>query len=108
MEPLRSKPAEVSEATQPPETVEPSEAYSEDGVDVSLIRWMLGLRPKERLEAAQDMIDTVWMLREASEASRRTTISAAAPISTGGARSKALLVTEQAAANTMRRRWPTA
>ncbi len=68
MDPLRSDPAEASEATESPETIEPSEAYSEDGVDVSLIRWMLGLSPKERLEAAQDMIDTVWMLREASEA----------------------------------------
>ncbi len=68
MESLRSKPAKAFEATEPPETIEPSEAYSEDGVDVSLIRWMLGLNPKERLEAAQDMIDTVWMLREGSEA----------------------------------------
>ncbi len=49
------------------EEVESSEAYSEDGVDVSLIHWMLELSPKERLEAAQDMIDTVWMLREAAE-----------------------------------------
>ncbi len=48
--------------------IEPPEAYSEAGVDVSLIHWMLGLSPMERLEAAQDMIDTVWMLREASEA----------------------------------------
>ena len=51
-----------------PEAIEPSEAYSEDGVDVSLIHWMLGLSPKERLDAAQDMIDTVWMLRESAEA----------------------------------------
>ena len=63
METSRSRPA--SEAS---EAIEPPEAYSEDGVDVSLIRWMLELDPKERLEAAQDMIDTVWMLREAAEA----------------------------------------
>lgn len=50
------------------ETVDPAEAFSDDGVDISLIRWMLGLSPLERLEAAQDMIDTVWMLREAAEA----------------------------------------
>ena len=50
-----------------PESVEPSGAYSEDGVDISLIHWMLELSPLERLEAAQDMIDTVWMLREAAE-----------------------------------------
>ncbi len=63
METPRSRPpAEASELTEPPE------AYSEDGVDVTLIHWMLELSPKERLEAAQDMIDTVWMLREAAEA----------------------------------------
>lgn len=55
--------AEASEAIEPPD------AYSEDGVDVSLIHWMLELSPLERLEAAQDMIDTVWMLREAGETS---------------------------------------
>ena len=49
------------------DTIEPSDAYSEDGVDVSLIHWMLSLTPTERLAAAQDMIDTVWMLREGSE-----------------------------------------
>ena len=63
METRQSRPpAEASEAVEPPE------AYSEGGVDVSLIHWMLELSPKERLEAAQDMIDTVWMLREATEA----------------------------------------
>ncbi len=63
METSRTQPfAEASKAIEPPE------AYSEDGVDVSLIHWMLGLSPMERLEAAQDMIDTVWMLREATEA----------------------------------------
>ena len=70
METPPSRPsAEASEAIEPPEAqaVEPPEAYSEDGVDVSLIHWMLSLSPRERLEAAQDMIDTVWMLREASE-----------------------------------------
>lgn len=34
-----------------------------DGVDVSLIQWMLGLTPTERLQAAQDMVNTIWMLR---------------------------------------------
>ena len=50
------------------DATEPAKAYSEDGVDVSLIHWMLELSPLERLEAAQDMIDTVWMLREGAEA----------------------------------------
>jgi len=61
MEILRSQPSATSEE------IEPSDAYSEEGIDVSLIRWMLGLSPKERLDAAQDMIDTVWMLRESAE-----------------------------------------
>ena len=56
------------EMAKSPATIEPAGAYSEDGVDISLIRWMLRLSPKERLDAAQDMIDTVWMLREATEA----------------------------------------
>ena len=41
---------------------------SSSGVDESLIQWMLELSPEERLQAAQDMIDTVWLLREADEA----------------------------------------
>ncbi len=52
-----------------PEGIEPAEAYSKEGVDVSLILWMLELSPLERLEAAQDMIDTVWLLREAADVS---------------------------------------
>ena len=43
---------------------EPEGTFSSQGVDVTLIRWMLGLSCEERLQAAQDMIDTVWMLRE--------------------------------------------
>ena len=38
-------------------------AEVDDGVDMSLIRWMLGLTPTERLQAAQDMVNTIWMLR---------------------------------------------
>lgn len=39
------------------------------GVDLSLIAWMLELTPEERLRAAQDMIDTVWTLRNAEQSS---------------------------------------
>jgi hypothetical protein len=46
-------------------SAEVEETFSEDGVDLTLIRWFLELTPYERLQAAQDMIDTVWMLREA-------------------------------------------
>lgn len=44
-------------------------AFAEDGVDLTLIEWMLSLNPLERLEAAQDMVDTIWALREASAGS---------------------------------------
>jgi hypothetical protein len=37
--------------------------HDDGGVDVSLIQWMLQLTPEERLRAAQDMLDTVWALR---------------------------------------------
>jgi len=38
--------------------------FSEDGVDLTLIQWFLSLTPLQRLEAAQDMVDTAWALRE--------------------------------------------
>lgn len=33
--------------------------YASDGVDVSLIRWMLSLTPAERLQTLQDFVDAV-------------------------------------------------
>ncbi len=33
--------------------------HSEDGVDLTLIRWMLSLTPAERLEALQSLVDLV-------------------------------------------------
>lgn len=39
----------------------------DDGVDETLIRWMLSLTPTERLQWAQDMVDTVEALREGRE-----------------------------------------
>ena len=32
--------------------------YSEDGVDLTLIRWMLSLTPSERLDTLQQFVDT--------------------------------------------------
>ena len=43
------------------------DAFSDDGVDLTLIRWMLELSPTERLRAAQDLIDATWALRTESE-----------------------------------------
>lgn len=37
--------------------------YSEDGVDLTLIRWMLSLAPKERLQALQQTIQSIIRLR---------------------------------------------
>ena len=33
--------------------------YSEDGVDLTLIRWMLSLSPAERLEILQQHVDEI-------------------------------------------------
>jgi len=43
----------------------PSEprAYSEDGVDLTLIRWMLSLTPAERLQVLQQYVDSVLSIR---------------------------------------------
>lgn len=41
--------------------------HSEDGVDLTLIRWMLGLTYEERLQAAQSMADLVGAVRQASD-----------------------------------------
>lgn len=38
-------------------------AYSEDGVDLTLIRWMATLSPLERLEVAQSGANAVLALR---------------------------------------------
>ena len=37
--------------------------YSDDGVDLTLIRWMLSLTPPERLAVLQDQVDTLLTLR---------------------------------------------
>jgi hypothetical protein len=33
--------------------------YSEDGVDLTLIRWMLSLTPAQRLQVLQENIDSI-------------------------------------------------
>lgn len=47
--------------TRPDAACEP--VYSEDGVDLTLIRWMLSLTPTKRLEALQDVIWSIARLR---------------------------------------------
>ena len=38
--------------------------YSEDGVDLTLIRWFLTLTPAERLEYHQRQIDAIQCIRD--------------------------------------------
>ena len=38
--------------------------YSPDGVDLTLIRWMLSLTPAERLQVLEDFVNTVQEIRE--------------------------------------------
>jgi hypothetical protein len=42
--------------------------FASDGVDLTLIRWMLERSPTERLRAAQSLIDAAWALRSGREA----------------------------------------
>lgn len=42
-------------------------AYSEDGVDLTLIRWMLSLTPSERLDVLQQYAESAWSLQNARE-----------------------------------------
>ncbi len=37
--------------------------YSNEGVDLTLIRWMLSLTPRERLAVLQDQVDSLLTLR---------------------------------------------
>ena len=37
--------------------------YASDGVDVTLIRWMLSLTPRERLQTLQEFVDALEEVR---------------------------------------------
>ena len=37
--------------------------YSEDGVDLTLIRWMLSLTPAERLEVLESAVNSILEIR---------------------------------------------
>lgn len=41
----------------------PSPDYSEDGVDLSLIRWMLSLTPAERLKFLEERVVDILAIR---------------------------------------------
>lgn len=42
----------------------PQPDYSEDGVDLSLIRWMLSLTPAERLQFLEERLEEIEAIRE--------------------------------------------
>ncbi len=42
--------------------------YSPDGVDLTLIRWMLSLTPAERIEYLEDRINDILAIRELNAA----------------------------------------
>ena len=44
-------------------TPEVTQDYSDDGVDLTLIRWMLSLSPEHRLQVLQDAVRSVMSLR---------------------------------------------
>jgi hypothetical protein len=47
-----------------PESQPQSETRSEDGVDLTLIRWMLSLTPAERLDVLQRHVSSILSIRE--------------------------------------------
>jgi hypothetical protein len=49
---------------KPVDTVD-KPTYSEDGVDLTLIRWMLSLTPAERLQVLQQNVESILILRNA-------------------------------------------
>jgi len=42
------------------------QTHSEDGVDLTLIRWMLSLTPAERLQVLQQSVQSLLTLRDAN------------------------------------------
>jgi len=49
----------------PPEATE--YPYDSGGVDATLIRWMLGMTPAERLQVLQSFVDATWKARGADD-----------------------------------------
>lgn len=49
-------------ADSPTEAFTMAQAFNEDGVDLTLIRWMLSLFFEDRLQVLQDHLDTIQMM----------------------------------------------
>ena len=52
-----------AEVLMAPESAQ-SETHSEDGVDLTLIRWLLSLTPAERLDVLQRTVSSILSIRE--------------------------------------------
>lgn len=52
-----------SPTSRDPNPREGSDSLPADGVDVTLIRWLLSLSPTERLDVLQGMVDSLELLR---------------------------------------------
>jgi hypothetical protein len=56
--------SESSDMLKPETSSEPIlPAYSEDGVDLTLIRWMLSLTPLQRLQVLQNTVRSILRVR---------------------------------------------
>lgn len=53
----------VNEPGEDNSTRAPLPDYSDDGVDLSLIRWMLSLTPAQRLEFLEERIEEIEAIR---------------------------------------------
>jgi hypothetical protein len=58
-QPLQENAAQPLPATGPP-------THSDDGVDLTLIRWMLSLTPAERLQVLEDHVESILSIRHAT------------------------------------------
>jgi hypothetical protein len=58
-----------SDCKEKPPEPQDEQTYSEDGVDLTLIRWMLSLTPTERLQTLQQTVQSLMRLRDGSSAS---------------------------------------
>ena len=59
---MRKNPSKLGK-TAKTATVLPDSQYCEDGIDPSLIKWMLSLTPTERLQVLQNTIRSIIKLR---------------------------------------------
>jgi hypothetical protein len=54
----------IRKPDEPQETCD--RTHSADGVDLTLIRWMLSMTPEERLRTLQNVLWSLWRLKHAA------------------------------------------